>query len=188
MNIDGSLYVGGSIEVGGIITGISGSTGFTPYDDLSVGTLEISNRLVFTGTSDTAPIRIGKLAGNGVSATNESIAIGNDTGGNAGFGSIAIGEGASTNNAGAYSVAIGYDAGQNGLAANSIAIGKFAATTVQSASSIVLNATGTELDPSDGTISGLFVKPIRNISGDPAEPNFVALYYNPSTGEIGYKS
>jgi hypothetical protein len=189
MSIGGSSYVSGNLFVDGVIVGnISGGTvsggtvsGFTPYDDLSVGTLEISDRIVFSGLNDNAPIRIGKDSGINVGPSNESIAIGNDTGINSGKGSIAIGEGASNANAGEYSIAIGYDAGQNGLADNSIAIGRNASTGSQTESSIVINATGSDLDPSGG-LSGLFIKPIRqeNTSGLPPG----ALWYDNSSGEI----
>jgi hypothetical protein len=46
-----------------------------------------------------------------------------------------------------------------------------------------LNATGANLESNQA--NSLIVKPIRDVTGNAAFT--VQLYYNPTTGEIGYK-
>ena len=105
---------------------------------------------------------------------NYAIAIGSEAGGYGGS------PGASQ---GTYSIAIGYNAARYAQGSNSIAFGSLAGNYQQANNSIILNATGAELNST--IANSLFVKPIRDVT---AESGFtVQLYYNPTTGEIGYK-
>jgi hypothetical protein len=99
---------------------------------------------------------------------------------------------------GIYSVAVGRSAGQQYQSANAIAIGGFAAANNQGTGSIVIGSfagnnaannsitiDATQSNLSANIANALFVKPIRDVT---SEAGFtVALYYNPTTGEIGYK-
>jgi hypothetical protein len=80
------------------------------------------------------------------------------------------------------SIAIGLQSGEYTQGANAIAIGAFAGSSGQANNSIVLNATGAAL--TNTTANAFVVKPIRNVTGNAQFT--VALYYNPTTGEIGY--
>lgn len=123
-----------------------------------------------------------------------SIAIGLQSGASTGETSIAIGAqaGQKTSN---NTIAIGSVAGipnvVNAIAqgANSIAIGHRAGYNfpVENSriheNSIILNATGQNFVTAQA--NSLFVKPIRDVTG---ESGFVELVYNPTTGEIGYRT
>ena len=76
-------------------------------------------------------------------------------------------------------VKLGKYAGFINQGSNAIAIGSLAGRTNQTANSIIINATGTDLSSMD--ISGLFIAPIRNVTGITQ-----SLYYNPSTNEVVY--
>lgn len=96
---------------------------------------------------------------------------------------ISIGSGAGRYNQGDGSIAIGDAAANNGQSTNCIAIGRLAGDDLQHANTVILNATGSALNSTQS--NSLFVKPIRDVTG---ESGFtVQLYYNPTTGEIGYK-
>jgi hypothetical protein len=142
-------------------------------------------------------IAIGTNSG-ATSQGSRAIAIGNSTASNTqGTYAIAIGNSAGTNTQGSYSIAIGDGAGYTGQGQNSVAIGTEAgysnAGTLSISigkqagavynQSIVLNASGANFFATQA--NSLFIKPIRNVTGNAAFS--VALYYNPTTGEIGYK-
>lgn len=126
--------------------------------------------------------------GFGAGADNQgagAVAIGWVAGSANGQGSsaVAIGQNSASDNQGVGAVAIGLDSGQINQGNYSVAIGAVAGRTNQAQNSIAINATAANLEAP--TSNALFVKPIRDVTGD---PNFtVALYYNPITGEIGYK-
>jgi hypothetical protein len=174
----------------------------------------IGTQAALTGQGASS-VAIGRFAGR-ENQTTESIAIGtfagsnNQSGGavaiglqagfsNQGLRSIAIGEFSANSSQGTEAIALGWFAGSStqgnrsialGLSAgqlnqgsNSIAIGASAASNAQANNSIAINATGVDLPAN--IANALFVKPIRDVT---AEAGFtVALYYNPTTGEIGYK-
>jgi len=105
---------------------------------------------------------------------------------NAGFNSnnanvVSIGSYAGTSYAGAGAVAIGPGAGSTNQATNAVAIGNQAGV-VQSASSIILNSTGSTLN--DNGITGFFVKPTRNDTGNIGN----VVMYNTTTGEHTYSN
>jgi hypothetical protein len=99
-----------------------------------------------------------------------------------GNGAISIGAFSSSNGGqGEYAVAIGYQTGANWSFDYSVAVGPFIQQVATN--SIVLNATGSNLNSS--VANAFYVKPIRDVT---AQSGFtVQLYYNPTTGEIGYK-
>jgi Head domain of trimeric autotransporter adhesin len=121
--------------------------------------------------------------GSGAGATGQggnAVAIGVSAGNiGQGINSVAIGNAAGSSGQGANSVAIGPNAGSSGQGDNAIAIGNGAGVTDQHESSIILNASPDALNV---TTTGFFVNPIRNVAG---LTGFVALYYNPTTHEIG---
>jgi len=137
-----------------------------------------------SGTQGANSIAVGYFAGQ-TGQLGNAIAIGSNAGQSAQQSSaIALGQLAGQQGQGTYSIAIGTNAGANNQSANAIAIGTNAGyPNTQANNSIVLNASGANLDAP--TANALFVKPIRNVTGDPGFT--VALYYNPTTGEIGYK-
>jgi len=100
-----------------------------------------------------------------------------------GANSISIGSNSGATSQGVNSIAIGNNSGVTSQGANSIAIGANAGYTSQSNNTIILNASGANLNSTQA--NSLFVKPIRNVTGNAAFT--VQLYYNPTTGEIGYK-
>ena len=125
-------------------------------------------------------IAIGGSAGNLQEAG--AIAIGGASGNVQNTGAITIGF-ASGKNQGIKSVAIGQWAGQNNQGNFSIAVGANAGYSNQHVNTTILNSTGADLNSTQA--NSLFVKPIRDVTGN---VDFtVQLYYNPTTGEIGYK-
>jgi len=170
-----SIYVDGNIEFSGTL---SGTFGANPYDDLSVGTLEVKNRIVPMSTR-------GVNIGNDTGVTNQenfTIAIGEGAGyEDQSLNSIAIGSGAGSSGQGEDSIAIGSGAGGSNQGDYSIAIGINAATLNQHQNTIVINANSAVLNTS--AHSAFYVKPIRDVTGN---TNFTkTLVYNPTTGEIG---
>jgi hypothetical protein len=126
--------------------------------------------------------------GYGAGGDNQSagaVAIGWEAGlaNSQGLSAVAVGQNAGSDNQGPYTVAIGLDAGELNQGQSSIAIGHAAGRNNQATNSIIINATGANLDAP--TANAWFVKPIRNVTGDPGFT--VQLYYNPTTGEIGYQ-
>lgn len=94
---------------------------------------------------------------------------------------VAIGHNAGYTEAGLGIIAIGANAGMDALGNNSIAIGSFASNVGNSrANTIVINATGTDLNPTDS--DSLYLKPIR-INYSTGEGDYT-LHYNDTTGEI----
>ena len=114
-------------------------------------------------------------AGSGINIVNNLINVGNAT---QGLNSIALGFNSGLTGQLQNSIAIGSEAGNSNQGANSIAIGTVAGKSNQSANSIVLNATGLDLNAGN---SGLFVKPIRQVSG-----SSTLMQYNTISGEVTY--
>jgi hypothetical protein len=110
-------------------------------------------------------IAIGGVAGN--VQNSGAIAIGFASGANQGLKSVAIGQSAAQNNQGNFSIAVGANAGRSN----------------QHVNTTILNSTGVDLDSTQA--NSLFVKPIRDVTGNVGFT--VQLYYNPTTGEIGYQ-
>jgi hypothetical protein len=99
-----------------------------------------------------------------------------------GNGAISIGAfSCEDNGQGDYAIAIGYQTGKNISRAYSIAVGPLIQQVATN--TIALNATGSNMNAT--TANAFFVKPIRDVTGNAAFT--VQLYYNPTTGEIGYK-
>ena len=115
------------------------------------------------------------------------IAIGDDSGYNAGTGTISMGyeAGSYANN---YSVAIGYQAGgydSTPLGDYQIAIGAYAAQNFGANHAIVLNASGYDLSPQD---SGLYIDPVRYTATQDGTYGAAdgIMFYNESTKEVRY--
>jgi len=125
-------------------------------------------------------VAVGSDAGNN-SQNPYAVSIGFEAGKNAqGPGSVAIGYEAGGTSQGNVSVAIGYEAGKSKQGDYAIAIGTEAGKINQANNSIILNASNDELNSSNG---GLYIKPIRNITGGSN-----LLHYNSVNGEITYES
>lgn len=130
---------------------------------------------------------VGVRAGDYLQGTG-AIAIGTESGySNQQENCIAIGYQAGNTNQGTTedpvsgrSIAIGYQAGYDTQGDHTIAIGYQAGYSSQADNSIVLNAT---LNSLDAPTTGLFVKPVRNLT---SESSFYNLNYNPSSGEVVY--
>ncbi len=160
----------------------------------AVRTIAIGANAGYTSIGDES-VAIGANAG--VLQSSRSVAIGANAGAIQGTNSIAIGANAGANNQTLYAIAIGSGAGLNNQNSNSIAIGTQAGTSNLGIGSIalgkqagtsfnfatVINATGANLFATQA--NSLFIKPIRDVTGNAAFT--VQLYYNPSSGEIGYK-
>lgn len=124
-------------------------------------------------------IAIGYTAGN-ISQAAGGIAIGYGAGYDSQGGSaVALGFSAGGQNQGLAAVAIGFSAGADGQGAGAVAIGSSAGTINQPANSIIINA-GTS--PLNGSSSGLYIDPIRNVSGTSL------LVYNSTTKEITHSN
>ena len=95
---------------------------------------------------------------------------------------IAIGIGAGREYQGQRAIALGALAGANNQGEFSIAIGARAGNNAAN-NSITIDATNSNL--SANIANALFVKPIRDVTG--VSGFTVQLYYNPTTGEVGYK-
>lgn len=165
---------------------IGGVAGYTGQQEYSIALGAYAGYQVQGATA----IAMGFEAGYTGQGTN-SIAIGTNAGkesqgGPTGF-SIAIGDKAGSFNQGYKSIAIGNSAGNKRQGNNSIAIGHEAGydvngLTFQSDNSIIINASGASLVGVSG-VSGLYVAPIRDISGITLESR-LPLTYNTSTKEI----
>jgi hypothetical protein len=145
------------------------------------------------GLAGTGGISIGYYAGNDQQGSGSialgyntgrvaqgaiSIAIGSDSGEiDQGEESISIGVDAGQTNQGDRAIAIGVDAGRTNQGDQAIAIGRWAGPTNQPNNSIIFNASNSILD---GTESGLYIAPIRNVEGNRI------LFYDSSTKEITY--
>jgi hypothetical protein len=166
-----TAYTGGA---GGNIAGLTSTVG---NQAVSHGSTVYS--LTLNSDNDDNPvIRVYK----GTGADNSAIAIGQDIGGSHRANVVAIGNFDVGFNSLPGGVYIGYAAGYNNAeqpqGLHAIAIGSKAAYTFATNNSITLNATGNDLTPDE---SGLFIKPIRA-----EEYDDVALYYNPTSGEVTY--
>lgn len=158
-----------------------------------ISSIAIGNDAAPSGQKNYA-ISIGQDAG-GFDQGNSAIAIGQSAGGNQqtaaigiglnagginqGANAIAIGSGAGAINQANTSIAIGTNITANGV--NSVAVGSYIDMTANN--SIALNGTGVSFTAN--VANALFVKPIRDVTS--VAGFTVALYYNPTTGEIGYK-
>jgi len=122
-------------------------------------------------------VAIGHLAGYNLMGAN-SVAIGHNSGvDNMSVQSVAIGNQSGQNAMGTESVAIGNRAGRTNLGSSSIAIGDRASDTGGSfASTIVLNGTGSNLNPAQA--NSTYIKPIRSLT------QAQTLHYDDGTGEI----
>jgi hypothetical protein len=140
-----------------------------------------------SSSQGTEAIAIGTNAGY-ESQQVDAVAIGASSGGlNQGYRAVSIGMYSGGNAQGVQSVAVGYLAGYTNQGTNSIAIGANAGATSQAVNSIILNATGAALDQT--TANTFTVKPVRGDStGNLVGAGFVAVYYNPTTGEFAYAS
>jgi hypothetical protein len=99
-----------------------------------------------------------------------------------GNGAISIGAfSCEDNGQGDYAISIGYQTGKNISRSYSVAVG--ALIQQVATNTIALNSTGSNMNAT--TANAFFVKPIRDVTGNAAFT--VQLYYNPTTGEIGYK-
>ena len=114
-------------------------------------------------------VAVGYSAG-GSNQSNRAIAVGFTAGGQQNESAIAIGPYTAPYLQGNYSIAIGANAAGD-------------SSSPQHDNSIILSAIGANLSSTQA--NSLFVKPIRDVTGN---VDFtVQLYYNPTTGEIGYK-
>jgi hypothetical protein len=134
-------------------------------------------------------VALGQYAGR-INQGNSSIAIGQSAGSNGQANlqsgtapSIAIGAQAAAESQGNVAIAIGSGAGYQNQGQGSIAIGHKAGNASQHANTIILNADAPGLNSTQA--NSLFIKPIRDVTGNAAFS--VQLYYNPTTGEVGYK-
>ena len=136
-------------------------------------------------TQSTSAIAIGEAAGQTTQGFS-AIALGRWAGEtNQGADSIAIGRLAGANNQSNYAVSLGHHAGRGTTTAQgeySVAIGAFAAETSQVDNSIVINASGSALNPS---YAGLYIDPIRYTAAQDATYDGIA-FYNANTKEVRY--
>ena len=128
-------------------------------------------------------VALGLNAGNDTQG-NSTVAIGHSAGRTSqGSEAVAIGVCAGQTSQGAYAVALGARAGYGGTTSQgqySIAIGYHAGYSDQHDNSIALNASGSNLDPSE---AGLYIDPIRNVNSG---SQFVI--YNSDTKEVTYNA
>ena len=94
---------------------------------------------------------------------------------------VAIGYQAGYSTQGSGSIAIGMNAGYSSLGQNCIAIGNGVSSTY--ANCIVIDATNSSLTTTNPNTC--FIKPLRNV-GPSIPVSFAGVYYNPTTGELGY--
>jgi hypothetical protein len=172
-------YLKGSVFSDTSTLVINGATG-TVVGDVSTSSLRTSEEKIALGNSAGATnqgdvaVAIGKYTGE-ISQGQRAVAVGFSAGNtNQGIYAVAIGE-AGFSNQGARAIAIGSLAGATNQGANAIAIGYNAGNVSQAANSIVLNASGSVLD---GAAAGLYVNPIREVTGPQT------VYYNPATYEV----
>lgn len=128
---------------------------------------------------------LGSNAGSATATGSNNICIGYQAGqsvNNASSQYICIGNAAGQTNPGNGAIAIGYQAAKSG-GDYSIGIGYAAGPTTLPANSILLNASGTNINPA--TAAAFYVNPVRNRS---TTSGLNYLTYNTSTFEIGYSS
>jgi hypothetical protein len=156
----------GNASIGiGRLAGANGDLG----DAIAIG-----RQAAYLGSQGLGAVAVGSYAAQSPQG-NGSIAIGY----------YAAGTGNTANAQGGNSIAIGWEAGIEKQGANAIAIGGRAGKLNQHTNTIIVHA-GNAVTGLDSTqANSLFVKPIRDVTGN---VDFtVQLYYNPTTGEIGYK-
>ena len=154
--------------------------------NVSTATITLTNGAVIKDTAGNA-VAFGQNAGQtdqGINAVAIGALAGEFTqGGNA----VAVGFGSGYNSQGVNTVAIGQRAGEGGQGDYAVAIGYFAGQTNQANNSIILNATNSALNQT--TANTFTVKPVRGDStGNLVADGFLAVYYNPTTGEFAYAS
>ena len=184
IGVDSALVTQGSNSVAiGPFSGVNNQGN----DAISIGHLsgrvsqQVNSIAIGHQTGDTTlgaqSVAIGHKAGFNLMQTN-SVAVGHNCGvDNMGQQSVAIGNQSGENAMGTQSVAIGNRAGKSSLGSSSIAIGDRASDTGGSfASTIVLNATGSNLNPAQA--SSAYLKPIRSLT------QAQTLHYDDGTGEI----
>ena len=143
----------------------------------STGDFNVVDTLKITQTQ----VALGKKAGRN-SQGNNAVACGIQAGeASQGTNAVACGNQAGQTSQGNNAVACGFQAGEASQGTNAIACGYLAGQTNQHANSIVINGTGSALNTL-GT-SRFIVKPIRDFG---VEDGFLALFYNPTTGELAY--
>ena len=147
---------------------------------------------------NTGAISIGYQSGNTAQGTNAiavgiqagysaqssgAVAIGYQAGGtNQALNSVAIGSGAGYSNQRQNSVAIGNQAGGYNQGQYSVAIGYNAGITAQSDRTIVINASGSQINPS--VTDGCFINPVTIRTGVTASGSGYGMYYNAFTKEL----
>jgi hypothetical protein len=162
------------------LTGTNANLTNTNTDDLRLNNTQI-HLGTYSGLNSQGSntVAIGYFSGNTDQGTG-SVALGYGSGVlYQSQGAIAIGDSSGGTNQGEYSVAIGYNAGYAVQGAYGLALGCNAGRSNAAANSIILNATGTELNPST---AGFFVNPIRNVQ------NSQLLEYNTALNEITYSN
>ena len=158
---------------------IGPGTGLVNQGDYSIA----MGYLAGTSNQGEAAIAIGDQAGK-LNQAGYTVAMGFAAGEvRQGRAAIAIGDQAGKISQGGYTVAMGFAAGEVKQGLNSIAIGAYAGQSNQANNSIILNATGNTL--TENTANAFFVKPVRAIAGATSQ-GFVAVFYNPETGEFVY--
>ena len=178
-----NLSISNSISVNSIST----NSPFT-LDGYSITTSSAHGSIVllFNGkpvTTCGSRVLIGTEAGL-TNQGNYAIAMGYLAGhNNQGQVAVAIGDQAGKIKQGNYAIAVGFAAGESKQGANSVAIGTYAGQYNQANNSIVINATGNSLV--GNTASAFYVKPVRSVTGATSK-GFVAVFYNPTTGEFVY--
>lgn len=124
------------------------------------------------------------IGSNATASGNTATAVGSESYARNSGVSLGFGSGNSSINNNAISIGYFSGKGAGSGAANAINIGSYAGYSgVTPANTITLNATGANLTAA--VANAFFVKPIRDVTGNAGFT--VALYYNPTTGEIGYK-
>ena len=110
-----------------------------------------------------------------------AVAIGQNAGTtNQGEAAVSFGYGAGYLNQGAAAASFGQYAGQNNQGASSVALGAYAGRNNQPANSIVINATGSLLAGTTGT---MVVKPLKTVT---TTTGLSQVWYNTTTGEFVY--
>ena len=184
IGIDSALVTQGNNSVAiGAFSGVN-SQG---EDAISIGHLsgrvsqQVNSVAIGHQTGDTTlgaqSVAIGHRAGFNLMQAN-SVAIGHNSGvQNMSQQSVAVGNQSGENAMGSQAVAVGNRAGKSNLGSASIAIGDRASDDGGSfASTIVLNATGSNLNPAQA--SSAYLKPIRSLT------QAQTLHYDDGTGEI----
>jgi hypothetical protein len=156
---------------------------FAGYDTQGIQTVAIGRAAGSTNQKQYA-VAVGYSAGSEFQGA-QAVAIGADAGYDTqGAQAVAIGLQAGQVSQGTKTVAIGSGAGQNTQGDSAVAIGFGAGQANQGNNSIILNATGSVLNPT--TASTFTVAPVRN---DVSTANVAqVLFYNTTSKEITYSN